>query len=209
MKLYDSQMAPNPRRARIFPHEKNVDVEKIEHDIIGGENITEAFLKFNPWGTLPVLELDDGTLIRETPCIFRYIESTNPEPNLLGNNPKETAKIQAWERFSELQGMMAIGEVFRNQMKELSGRAIPGPVNLELIPALVERGHKRAAWYFEQIDQRLGESEYIGSNRYTAADITAQCAIDFGNAVGVPLPEACTNIARWHKDVSARPSAAV
>ena len=63
-------------------------------------------------------------------------------------------------------------------------------------------------WYYEQVDQRLGESEYIGSDRYTAADITAQCAIDFANAVGLPTPEACTNIARWHKTVSARPSAA-
>ncbi len=208
MKLYDCQMAPNPRRARIFLHEKNIDVEKIEHDIMGGDNITEAFLKFNSWGTLPVLELDDGTIIRETPCIFHYIESTNPEPNLLGNNPKETAEIEAWERFSELMGMGAIGEVFRNQMEELSDRSIPSPINLAQIPALVKRGKKRVAWYYEQIDQRLGESEYLGSDRYTAADITAQCAIDFANAVGLPTPEACTNIARWYKAVSARPSAA-
>ncbi|TDJ69989.1 MAG: glutathione S-transferase [Proteobacteria bacterium] len=208
MKLYDCQMAPNPRRARIFLHEKNVDVEKIEHNILGGDNLKETYLKINPWGTLPALELDDGTIIREAPAIFRYIEATNPEPNLLGNNPKEAAEIEAWERFSELQGMGAIGEFFRNQMEGLSGRGLPGPASLEQIPALVERGKKRAAWYYEQIDQRLGESEYIGSDRYTAADITAQCAIDFANAVGLPTPETCTNIARWHKAVSARPSAA-
>ncbi len=208
MKLHDCQMAPNPRRARIYLHEKGVEVEKVEHNILAGENIEEAYLKINPWGTLPALELDDGTVIREAPSIFRYIDSIKPEPNLLGNDPKEAAEIEAWERFSELQGMAAIGEFFRNQMQDLSGRGLPGPARLELIPELVERGKQRAAWFYEQIDQRLGESEYLGTDRYTVADITAQCAVDFANAVGLPVPESCANIARWHAAVSARPSAA-
>jgi len=207
MKLYDCQMAPNPRRARIFMHEKGVEAEKIEHNILGGDNIKEEYLKINPWGTLPVLELDDGTVIREVPSIFRYLESTNPEPNLLGNNPKEAAEINSWDRFSEFQGMGAIGEFFRNKTEALSGRGLPGPISLELIPALVERGEIRASWYFEQIDQRLAESEYLGADRYTAADITALCTIDFANAVGLPIPEIRTNVARWHTAVSARASA--
>jgi glutathione S-transferase len=201
-------MAPNPRRVRIYLHEKGVEVEKVEHNILAGENIEEAYLKINPWGTLPALELDDGTVIREAPSIFRYIDSIKPEPNLLGNDPKEAAEIETWERFSELQGMAAIGEFFRNQMQDLSGRGLPGPARLELIPELVERGKQRAAWFYEQIDQRLGESEYLGTDRYTVADITAQCAVDFANAVGLPVPESCANIARWHAAVSARPSAA-
>ncbi len=208
MKLHDCQMAPNPRRVRIYLHEKGVEVEKVEHNILAGENIEEAYLKINPWGTLPALELDDGTVIREAPSIFRYIDSIKPEPNLLGNDPKEAAEIETWERFSELQGMAAIGEFFRNQMQDLSGRGLPGPARLELIPELVERGKQRAAWFYEQIDQRLGESEYLGTDRYTVADITAQCAVDFANAVGLPVPESCANIARWHAAVSARPSAA-
>ena len=208
MKLHDCQMAPNPRRVRIYLHEKGVEVEKVEHNILAGENIEEAYLKINPWGTLPALELGDGTVIREAPSIFRYIDSIKPEPNLLGNDPKEAAEIETWERFSELQGMAAIGEFFRNQMQDLSGRGLPGPARLELIPELVERGKQRAAWFYEQIDQRLGESEYLGTDRYTVADITAQCAVDFANAVGLPVPESCANIARWHAAVSARPSAA-
>ena len=208
MKLHDCQMAPNPRRVRIYLHEKGVEVEKVEHNILAGENIEEAYLKINPWGTLPALELDDGTVIREAPSIFRYIDSIKPDPNLLGNDPKEAAEIETWERFSELQGMAAIGEFFRNQMQDLSGRGLPGPARLELIPELVERGKQRAAWFYEQIDQRLGESEYLGTDRYTVADITAQCAVDFANAVGLPVPESCANIARWHAAVSARPCAA-
>ena len=80
-----------------------------------GENLGENYLRVNPWGMLPSLELDDGTIIPEAPCIFRYLESMHPEPNLLGEDPKESASIQAWERFAEMSGMQAMGEAFRNQ----------------------------------------------------------------------------------------------
>ncbi len=95
MKLHDCQMAPNPRRARIFLAEKGLDVEMVEHSILGGETCAAEYLKINPWGTVPALELDDGTLIREAPAIFRFVEAMHPEPNLLGNNPKEAAEIEA------------------------------------------------------------------------------------------------------------------
>lgn len=208
MKLHDCQMAPNPRRVRIFLAEKGIEMEKVEHSILEGETCGEAYLKINPWGTVPALELDDGDIIREAPAIFRYIESSNPEPNLIGTNPRETAEIEAWERFAELNGMGAIGEFFRNQTEALAGRGLPGPARLDLIPGLVERGQARAAYFYDQLDKRLGESEYLGRDSYSIADITAQCAIDFGNAVSLGIPENCANVARWHKAVSARPTAA-
>ncbi len=208
MKLHDCQMAPNPRRARIFLAEKGIDCEMVEHSILGGETNAGDYLKINPWGTVPALELDDGTVIREAPAIMRYLESQHPEPNLMGSDPREAAEIEAWERFSEQNGIGAIGEFFRNQTDALKGRGMPGPTSLELIPGLVERGKKRAGWFYTELDKRLGESEYLGAGRYTAADITAQCAVDFGNAVGMGIPDACKNVARWHAAVSSRPSAA-
>ena len=61
MKLYDSKMAPNPRRARIFIAEKGLDIPKQEVSIIDGDNLKPDYLKINPWGMLPTLELDDAT----------------------------------------------------------------------------------------------------------------------------------------------------
>jgi glutathione S-transferase len=201
-------MAPNPRRARIFLAEKGIDVEKVEHSILAGETCGPEYLKINPWGTVPALELDDGTVIRECPAIFRYVEAAHPAPNLLGSDPKEAASIESWERFSEFNGMGAIAEYFRNQNQALAGRGMPGPTSLELVPALVERGKKRAGWFYAQINEQLGKTEYLGSNRYSIADITAQCVVDFATAVKLGIPDDCGNIARWHKLVSARPSAA-
>ncbi len=207
MKLYDCQVAPNPRRARIFIAEKGLDIPRQDVSIVDGENLKEDYLKINPWGFLPALVLDDGTVVTEVPCIMRYLESLHPEPNLLGSDPVETAHIGAWERFSEMNGMQAIGEFFRNQAQPFRNRALPGFSGIGQVPELVERGRQRAAWYYQQLDQRLGESEYVAGNRFSAADITALCAIDFGNAVGLGAPEECTNIRRWHAEVSKRPSA--
>ena len=83
MKLHDCQMAPNPRRARIFLAEKGLEVEKVEHSILGGETCGPEYLKINAWGTVPALELDDGTVIRECPAIFRRVEPY-PAPTALG-----------------------------------------------------------------------------------------------------------------------------
>lgn len=208
MKLYDCQMAPNPRRARIFIAEKGLQVPKQEIDILKGENLKEEYLRINPWGMLPSLELDDGTVIPEAPCIFRYIEAMHPEPNLLGKDPKESAIIQGWERFSEMSGLQAFGEFFRNQTEALKDRAMPGFSGVPLIPELVERGKKRVAYFYDQMEKRLGGSEYLAGDRFTAADITALCAVDFGNAVGLGIPEGNEHTKRWYKAVSARPSAA-
>ena len=104
-------------------------------------------------------------MINEAPCIFRYLETLHPEPNLLGTDPIESAHIEAWERFGEMQGMQAVGEFFRNQSEVLQNRAMPGFSGIALIPELVERGKQRIAWFYEQIDKRLAQSEYLGAER--------------------------------------------
>ncbi|MGE0483349.1 MAG: glutathione S-transferase family protein [Gammaproteobacteria bacterium] len=208
MKLYDCQMAPNPRRARIFIAEKGLDIPRQEVSIVDGENLKPEYLAVNPWGTLPALVLDDGTAITEAPCIMRYLEALHPEPNLLGRDPLEAARIEAWERFSEMNGMQAIGEYFRNKFEPFAERAMPGYSGVKTIPALVERGQQRAAWFYTQLEKRLSQSEYLGSDRFTAADITAFCAVDFGRNVGLAFPAGNAATTRWHTAVSARPSAA-
>ena len=92
MKLYDCKMAPNPRRVRIFVAEKNLQIPAVEVSIVDGENLKSEYLKVNPRGLLPVLELDDGTRVDETQAICRYLEETHPEPNLMGRTPLERAQ---------------------------------------------------------------------------------------------------------------------
>lgn len=204
MKLYDCEMAPNPRRARIFLAEKKISLEIQQINILEGENLSSEYLSINRWGFVPTLELDDGTCISEAPCIFQYIEHLYPEPNLLGVNPIEVAEIGKWERFCEMQGGQAVGEFFRNHAQPLKNRGLPGFSDLAQIPELVERGKKRADWFYNQIEKRLGETNFIAGNRFTAADITALCVLDFGTRVGHPFPAGHKNIIKWYDKVSTR-----
>jgi glutathione S-transferase len=72
MKIYDCHVAPNPRRLRMFLAEKGIELEKVEINILEGENLEDNFLAINPRGLLPVLEFDDGIRIDETMAICRY-----------------------------------------------------------------------------------------------------------------------------------------
>ena len=96
MKLYDSATAPNPRRVRIFLAEKGIEVPTVQVDIGKSENREPAFLEKNPMGTVPVLELDDGTCVAESVAICRYFEEQQPEPNLMGRGAQEAAEIEMW-----------------------------------------------------------------------------------------------------------------
>ncbi len=207
MKLYDCQMAPNPRRVRVFLAEKGVDIPKTEVSIIEGENLKPEYLAVNPRGLLPTLELDDGNRIDETIAICRYIEETQPEPNLMGRDALEKAQIESWQRHMEFDGLNPTGEMFRNSFDAFKNRGLPGLENVQAIPDLAARGKAGVERFYERLEQRLSQSSYIAGERYTVADITALCVVDFAGFAKMGIPEANTNTKRWHADVSSRPSA--
>ena len=105
MKLYDLKAGMNPRRVRIFLAEKGIEIPITPIDMMKGENQTPEFLKLNPLGTLPVLELDDGTILTELVAICRYFEFSKPEPNLFGHEGLEQARVEMWNRRLELELM--------------------------------------------------------------------------------------------------------
>ena len=209
MRLYDCQVAPNPRRARMFLAEKGIEIETVEIDILGGENLGEAFLDINPRGLLPVLERDDGTRIDEVMAICRYFEDVQPEPPLLGRNALEKALVTNRQRKMEFDGMIAASEVFRNQHENFSKRSLPGAGKDELpaIPALIDRGKQTLNRFFRALETYLEESKFVAGESFTMADITALCAIDFATWVDIKIPASNTRTLDWYERVSARPSA--
>jgi glutathione S-transferase len=208
MKLYDWSPAPNPRRVRIFLLEKNIDIP-IED--VGGDNIRLAdhYIKAYPEAMVPMLELDDGTQIGEAMAICRYLESLHPEPRLMGTDPLDSAVIDMWERRAWEQGMMPSSDVFRNSLPEFADRSLAGRhVPLPQIPALIDRGRVNMEQFFNKFDAQLKGREFLASNRYTVADITTLCVIDFAKVSGIGIPERCADLRRWYDAVAARPSSA-
>ena len=211
MKLYDCQVAPNPRRARMFLAEKGIEIETVEVDILGGENLQSEFLQINPRGLLPVLELDDGTRLDEVMAICRYFEDLHPEPPLLGRNALEKALVTNRQRKMEFDGMIAGSEVFRNQHENFAKRSLPGAGTdvLPAIPALIDRGKQTLARFFAALENYLGETEFVAGEVLTMADITAVCAIDFAAWVDIKIPEQNARSLDWYDRVSSRPSSKV
>ena len=208
MKFYDFRTAPNPRRARMFMAEKGInDVEIIQVDLGNVEQLGNEYRAINPSGTVPALVLDDDTLIAESVAICRYFEELQPLPPLMGRNAKEKAQVEMWQRQVELQGYLPAGDTFRNHNKRFAGRAIAGPEKYEQIPELVVRGRARVEHFLGILDQRLGASEFVASDIFTIADITAFILIEFAGWSKIAIQEEHTNLQRWYQDTKSRPSA--
>jgi glutathione S-transferase len=207
MKLYDFPGPPSPRRVRIFLAEKGMDIEKVTINIREGEQFSDEFQALNPHCTIPVLELDDDTVISSADAINRYIEDIQPEPSLYGRTPKERAEINDWNHYLNVNGFMAVAEAVRNSAERLKGRAITGSRSVEQIPALAERGKQRILYFFEDLEKQLEGREFIVGDHYSVVDSGALVVVDFAGVVKVEIPEDHTNLKRWHAAMSARPSA--
>jgi glutathione S-transferase len=200
MLLYHDTRAPNPRRVRIFFAEKGISYDTIEVSIAAQAHQTAEFKKKNPIALLPVLELADGRVLRESMAICRYIEELNPEPNLFGADAWERAQVEMWNRHAELELLFPISQVFRNTNKFWIGRIKQSNEFGEIMRELI-------AQRFEWLDGELANRAFIAGDRFTVADITALCAIDFGKVSNIRIDaETYPRLAAWHQRVSDRPS---
>jgi glutathione S-transferase len=200
MKFYDCSTAPSPRRVRIFLAEKGIEVPTRQVDIGKAESRQPSFLAKNPLGGLPVLELDDGTCIAESLAICRYFEETHPQPPLLGTDARDRAIVEMWSRRTELELWRYVTGCFQNTHDFFKGR-------IEQVPAWGELCRKTARARLAWLDEELARRPFVAGDRYTVADITALCAVDFGRVVDIRIAPTQKNLARWHEAVSSRPSA--
>jgi glutathione S-transferase len=201
MKLYDSGRAPNPRRVRIFLAEKGIGIPAQQVDLAAQEQKSAAFTALNPLQRVPVLALDDGTVIAESIAICRYFERLRPEPALFGRGPKEEALVEMWNRRMELNLLSVISNVFRHThpaMKQLEDPQLP---------EWAEVNRPRVNDFLGILDAELKDRLYVVSDHFTVADITGLVAVDFMRPARLTVPEDFANVRRWHAQVSARPSA--
>ncbi len=200
MKLYDSALAPNPRRVRIFLAEKGVSVPSEQVDIAKAANRAPEFLAKNPLGGLPVLELDDGSFLAESVAICRYFEELHPQPPLLGVDARDKAFVEMWQRRMELGLLSNTTGCFRNTHAFFKGRIPQVP---EYGAVCKEAAVKQLAW----LDGELARTRFVAGDRFTIADITALVGIDFGKVSDIRILPELKNLSRWYQEVSTRPSA--
>ncbi|MEA2930557.1 MAG: hypothetical protein QOG38_2985 [Hyphomicrobiales bacterium] len=201
MKLYDGGRAPNPRRVRIFLAEKGLSVPMEKIDLGALQHKSAEFTAINPLQRVPVLVLDDGTVITESIAICRYFEALRPQPPLFGRGAMEEALVEMWNRRVQLNLYTAVSAVFRHlhpAMKELENQ----------IPEWGEANKPRVADFLALLNRELKDRLFVAGDHYSVADITTLVAIDLMKPAKLAMPDGMINIQRWHAQVNERSSAA-
>ncbi len=200
MKLYDSGRAPNPRRTRIFLAEKGISVFTEQVDMMAMQHKTREYTAINPLQRMPALVLDDGTIITESIAICRYFEVLQPEPPLFGVGAKEIALVEMWNRRCEINLLFTVAHVFRHSHPAMKELEVPQ------VAAWAEVNRPRVADFLAILDGQLKSNKFVAGERFSVADITALCAVDFMKPAKIPVPEGLGHLRRWHAEVLARPS---
>jgi glutathione S-transferase len=178
MKLYTAHRAPSPRRVLMFLVEKNITgIEMVNLDLNGGEHRKPEYLAKSPLAKVPALELDDGRVLTETRAICTYLEGLYPDNNLMGEGFDERAFIEMADRRVEWTLLLGIANGVRHTH--------PGLAPLEQ-PQFGDFGRSQAEKVKEAakvFDQLMQTQAWMAGPRFTIADITAFCALEFGRAL--------------------------
>jgi glutathione S-transferase len=202
MKLYQS-VGPNPRVVTMFIAEKDVTIERVMIDIVAGENRQKDHLARNPAGHTPCLELDDGSFLSESVAICEYLEERFPSPPLVGSSAEERGQTRSALRWVDQQIVVPMTNGFRSA----EGLALFGP-RLLCVPEASDGNKAYARDGLTKVDARLAGQDFLCGSRFTLADILLFCFVEFGGAVGQPIPDGCNELKAWAARVAARPSAA-
>ena len=200
MKIYDYPGAPNPRKLRIYLAEKGLTVPFETVDLVSGKNRAPDFLRINPLGGVPVLELDDGSHLTESLAIMEYFEEVNPAPPMIGSTPLERARTRELERIAEIGVLSGVAGVFQNTHPMFAGR-------LKQSKDAAETAHMRAMNALRVLNDRIGSRPFVAGGRPTIADCTLLAALDFAQFANVEVPNELTNVRRWATEFRKRPSA--
>jgi glutathione S-transferase len=209
MKVFDIPGFPNPLRVRIVLAEKGLGsaVEFIKIDLPAAEHKQPAFLQINPLGTVPVLQLDDGTNISECTAITEYLDNLDGNPTLTGRTPKEKAIIHMMQKRAESELSDPVGFYFHHATPGL-GAALQ-PFKSPEWEGRVEWGNRqrdKAIAGMKYFDNVLQDQPYVAGDTFSMADITVLAGLIFAGFASIAIPEECTALAAWQERVQQRPS---
>ena len=206
MQLYTAPRAPNPRRVHIFMAEKGITtIAQVPIDLNAGEHRASDYLAKSPLAKVPALQLDDGRVLTETRAICTYLEGLFPEPNLMGHDSTERAFIEMADRRVEWTILLGAANSIRHSH--------PGLATLEQ-PQFPEYGHSQTAKLkanLQIFDSLLQGQAWMAGARFTIADITAFCALEFARGLlkFKPADLGYNALQAWRERVAARPAAQV
>jgi glutathione S-transferase len=205
MRLFVAPRAPNPRRVTMFVAEKGIEgIEFVNVDLNAGEHRGDVFRAMSPFSKVPALQLDDGRVLSESRAICTYLEGLHPSPNLMGTDSTERAFIEMADRQVELYLFATVAHCIRHTHPGLA--VLEGRQFADYGQAQGERVLEVARWY----DAHLATREFVALGRFTIADITLLCALDFAKGLMKfrPAEQGLAHLQAYRDRIAARPSAA-
>ena len=204
MKLYMVPLAPNPTKVMLYIAERedlgtDMGIEQVVVNTLKGHHKAPEHLARNPFGTLPVLELDDGSFLVESLAIIQYLEDKFTQGALLTGTPEEKGRARDVERIVDLRvaGPMA-GYV----------HATKSPLGLPPDP---ERAEQLAAGLQTPLDYLEGllsdGRELLLGDRVSIADCTLQASLQFLRYIEADLLGERSQLRDWDERYRARPAA--
>jgi glutathione S-transferase len=203
MKLYVAPRAPNPRRVTLFIAEKGIPgIELVNVDLGAKEHFAAAYRAKSPLSKVPALELDDGRFLSESRAICTYLEGLHPQPNLMGEGFEERAFIERADRQVELYFFAAVAHCIRHTHPGLA--PLEGRQFADFGQAQRDKVRELARWF----DSELSRQPYVAGARFTIADITLLCALDFARGLMKyqPADDGLSQLQAWRERMAERPA---
>ena len=203
MKLYVASRAPNPRRVLMFLVEKGINgLDLVDVDLNALEHKGDAYRAKSPLARVPALELDDGRVLTETRAICTYLEGRHPQTNLMGVDATERAFIEMADRRVEWYFLLPIANCVRHTHPGLA--PLEQPQFPDFGRSQGEKLRETAAW----LDGELQRQPWVAGERFTIADITAFCALEFAKLMRFNAGEqGFAALQAWRDKMVERPSA--
>ncbi len=190
MKILEQNGTPNSDRVRMLILEKNISVSyeqvnssEAEHNALTGSHV-------KPFQRVPALILDDGQSISEITAICRYLEESQSQPVLMGEDPMEKAEIEMWNKRIELY---LFDFLYQQTLID--------------IPGWAEINRPKAEEAFSMLNDQLTNNQFISGKSFSLADISAFVAIRTLISQKVPPSRELEGLENWYRIIANRPSA--
>ncbi len=202
-KLYLTRLAPNPRKVIILLQAKGIDIDDIDDidvidiDMTKGEHLTEEFRKINPLQLLPVLVLQDGTVLNDSQAICEYLDRVYGERSVMGNDVVQRAQVCSIRRTAEFEVLYNFMLAFQHSHPSKAKR-------VDQVPEFAAKSIKRAEKVLPYFNDILKDKDYLVGDQLSYADIVFYIGLDFGRLLKFDPTAHGEGIARFYNSMNER-----
>ena len=204
MKLFTVPIAPNPTKVALYLSERAtsgypIELEQVVVNLLEGEQKSPAHLNRNPFGTLPVLELDDGSHLIESLSIIDYFEAKFPEGCLLPEDVQARALARDMERIVECRLGFPLFDFVH---------ATNSPFGLAPNPEEAATAKEQLAPPLDYLEETLSDGRsYLTGENVSTADISLGAYLFFVRITGEDVLGPRMNLRAWRLRYTSRAAA--